>query len=63
MKRVTDNKFKEGQVVFSKRDPSQKLIVRRFIKGIYYCRFPNEPDKKELVFFERELDSDTDLER
>ncbi|UZR96763.1 hypothetical protein [Chondrinema litorale] len=60
MKIEIDNKFKEGDVVFSKKDTSLKLIVRRYTKKIYYCKFPDEPNRKELVFFERELFSKDD---
>jgi hypothetical protein len=49
------NKYREGEFVFAKENPALKLIVRRYIDDIYYCRIPNEPDKKELVYFEREL--------
>ena len=50
-----DNKFKVGAVVFAKVNPKEKMVVRRFVHRIYYCRFPNEPNRKEAVYFEREL--------
>lgn len=56
-----ENKYCEGDFVYAKENPALKLIVRRYIDDIYYCKIPNEPDKKELVYFERELiDKTTD---
>lgn len=57
-----DNIFKEGEEVYAKVNPTQKLIIRRYLKRIYYCRFPDQPDRKELVFFERELISNKETE-
>jgi len=51
----TENKFKEGAIVFTKVKPNEKMVVRRFVDRIYYCRFLNEPNRKEAVYFEREL--------
>lgn len=50
-----ENKFKEGDIVYAKVNPDVRLIVRRYISRIYYCKFADEPDKKELALFEREL--------
>jgi len=50
-----ENKYKEGAVVFSKMDPTLKLVVRRYVKRIYYCKIQEDPGRKELVYFEREL--------
>ncbi len=49
------NKFKEGEEVISKVDPSKILVVRRYLQRIYYCKVKNDPTAKELVYFEREL--------
>lgn len=51
----TANKFKEGQVVFSKKDPAVKLIIRRYYSRIYYCRFADAPELQEVALFEREI--------
>lgn len=48
-------KYKVGQVVYAKVDPYVALVVKSFLSRIYYCQVKNEPDKKELVYFEREL--------
>lgn len=53
-----ENKYKEGDIVNERVRPSQKLIVSRLMNKIYYCKIQENPDRKELVFFERELQSD-----
>ena len=35
--------------------PSQKLIIRDYTNGLYYCEAQEAPQRKKLVFFEREL--------
>ena len=52
---MTENKYKEGDVVYSKMDPKLKLVVRRYVKRIYYCQIQEDPGQKDLVYFEREL--------
>ncbi len=49
------NKFKEGTVVCALVNPTQKLVIRRYIDRIYYCKIQEDPARKELVYFEREL--------
>lgn len=56
--RNLENKYKEGDEVFAKVNPSQKLIIRRYVDRIYYCKIKNNPELKELVYFEREIASD-----
>ena len=51
----TTGKYKEGETVYAKTNPGQRLTVKRFLDQIYYCRITNEPDKKDLIFFEEEL--------
>ncbi len=41
-------KYEIGDTVFTKINPSISMIVRRHIDGIYYCGFPNDPDRWEL---------------
>ena len=50
-----ENKFKEGEVVQAKVNPSLDLVVRRYVGRIYYCKIQKDPTHKELVYFEREL--------
>jgi len=58
---VTSHKYKEGEDVIEKIHPSKKLIIIRYADGIYYCRVPETPNRKELVFFEWELMADPHL--
>lgn len=48
-------KYKEGEKVYSKVNPSVELIVRRYLARIYYCRVASDQSLKEEVYFEREL--------
>lgn len=41
--------------MYAKTDPKIKLIVRRYIDQVYYCNIQGESERKELVYFEREL--------
>lgn len=50
-----ENKFKEGQVVYAKTNPALKLVIRRYVDRIYYCKVQENPNQKEHVYFEREL--------
>lgn len=50
-----ENKFKKGEVVKERIRPSQKLIITRHINKLYYCKIEENPNLKELVYFEREL--------
>jgi len=50
-----ENKFKEGEVVCAQVNPGLKLIIRRYVDRIYYCKIQDEPGRKELVYFEREI--------
>lgn len=50
-----ENKYKEGEVVKERIHPSQKLIVSRYADHVYYCKVEEYPNRKALVYFEREL--------
>lgn len=50
-----ENTYNAGDVVFAKADPTLRLVVRRYVDKIYYCKVQDYPDRKELVYFEREL--------
>ena len=54
-----ENKFKDGEEVYAKADPSVKLIIRRKWNEIYFCKIKDKPSAKELVYFERELTSES----
>jgi len=48
-------KFKEGEIVFERVRPAQELIVRNHSGMLYYCSSEEHPNRKDLVFTEREL--------
>ena len=50
-----ENKYKNGEVVFDRIRPTQKLVIRGYLNGIYYCKCQESRNRKELVYFEREL--------
>lgn len=52
---MISNKYKEGEVVFEKARPLQKLVVERYLDKLYYCKLPEAPQRKSLVFLERDL--------
>lgn len=52
---MMENKYKEGDFVFSKFNPDQKLVVRRYLSRMYYCRHADNQSGGDLVYFEREL--------
>ena len=49
--------YKAGQVVRAKVTPEVHLVVRRYVDNIYYCKVQDDPDRKDLVYFERELEA------
>lgn len=53
------SKYQEGDTVTAKDAPDVKLVIRRYIHDIYYCRIKDHPELKELVYFERELNATT----
>lgn len=55
MRDAKATKYVAGDTVYTKVNPEIKLIVRRYVSRIYYCTFPEEPERKELALFEREL--------
>lgn len=53
-----ENKFPERSVVYAIAKPEVKLIVKRYMDRVYYCRALLDPAQKELTYFERELTSE-----
>lgn len=49
------NKYRAGDEVAAKEAPAVKLIIRRYVDRIYYCKLKSHPESKELVYFERQL--------
>ncbi|NVJ46095.1 MAG: hypothetical protein HWE07_03175 [Cytophagia bacterium] len=57
-KQFVQNKYNAGDIVYAKVDPSLKLIIRRYVDQVYYCKVFEDTERKELVYFERELVED-----
>lgn len=53
------NLFKEGEVVYERVRPAQKLTIKRYESHLYYCQVHENTKRKELVYSERELISAT----
>ncbi len=43
--------------VCAKKFPEQELSIRIYAYNIYYCKIINNPEAKELIYFENELTS------
>lgn len=56
---MEESKYKEGDTVVAIINPQVKLLIRRYIHDIYYCKIKEHPEMKELVYFERELSADS----
>ena len=61
-KPFNQNKYNAGDIVYAKVNPTLKLIIRRYVDQVYYCKIQEDPEKDELVYFERELVEDPLLE-
>lgn len=53
--KIIPNEYQPGEVVFAIINPSVKLVVRRYLDQIYFCREAANPDGRDIAFFEREL--------
>ncbi|MFC4871960.1 hypothetical protein [Negadavirga shengliensis] len=54
-KEFVQNSYNEGDVVSAIIYPQTRLVIRRYIDQIYYCRIQGDAENKDLVYFEREL--------
>ena len=52
---MTENIYPEGSAVHATANPGLGLVVRRYVKRIYYCTAQDDPSLKDLVYYEREL--------
>jgi len=50
-----DNIYKAGTLITAKADPLLQLKIERYYQRIYYCSVVDAPQRKHLVYFEREL--------
>ena len=62
-RKLTKGKYKTGEIVYSKDDLTRKLIVRRYVTRMYFCRLADAPEGKDFAFFERELINDAEIEQ
>ena len=60
-KTFVQNRYKAGDTVAAKSNPEQKLVIRRYIDQVYYCKVKDNRESKELAYYERELVEDPDL--
>ncbi len=60
-KTFVQNNYKSGDIVAAKSNPELKLVIRRYIDQIYYCKVKDDRERKELAYYERELVEDADL--
>ncbi len=51
-----ENKYAEGQYVHAIDSPHIKLIIRRYLDRIYYCKIAEFPEHDDLVYFERQIE-------
>jgi hypothetical protein len=51
-----EKKFQQGEVVYDRTRPTQKLIVKRFSFDLYYCQPIENKMLRQLVFMEREIE-------
>jgi hypothetical protein len=50
-----DNIYKVGTFITAKEFPARKLHITAYMQRIYYCATVDQPEAKQLVYFEREL--------
>jgi hypothetical protein len=56
-------KFDKGEIVYERTHPSQKLIISHYADQLYYCRAYEAPNRKPLVYFEKDLMLDLSFNR
>lgn len=54
-KQFVQNKYNPGDIVYAKVNPTLKLVIRRYVDQVYYCKVFDDQERKELVYFDREL--------
>ncbi|MBO0323845.1 hypothetical protein J0X14_16160 [Muricauda sp. CAU 1633] len=56
MKRnATKKEYQRGDLVYAKVRPTVLLVVRLYVRKVYYCAIQNDPAKNELVYLASEL--------
>jgi hypothetical protein len=59
----SDNKYKEGTLIFAKSHPDVQLKIIRYYHRTYYCAIVGEASEKSLEYFEHELLAPTTVQR
>ena len=54
------NKYKQGEIVWAKTNPSLRLMVWSYVDEVYHCREVQATAKKEHAYTERELAGERD---
>ena len=54
-KKTVNKRYKKGELVFAKVRPCVTLVVRLYIRNVYYCTIQNDPAAGELIYFDSEL--------
>lgn len=52
---ITDNIYPEGAIITASENPSLSLKIMKYYQRIYYCAVIGDEERKQLVYFEREL--------
>lgn len=47
--------FNPGDIVYAKRVPHVKLIVRRYEDEVYHCKVCNHPENRIQIHYEKDL--------
>ena len=50
-----EKRYKKGDLVYAKVRPSVILVVRLYVRKVYYCAIQNNTAANELVYFDSEL--------
>jgi hypothetical protein len=50
-----DNIYPEGTLITATENPSLQLKIMKYYQRIYYCAVVGDEERKQLVYFEREL--------
>lgn len=54
-RKTMKNRYKKGDLVYAKVRPSVILVVRLYVRKVYYCAIQNNTAANELVYFDSEL--------
>lgn len=50
-----DNRYQEGSNITAVEAPEKLLLIKHYMKRIYYCIKVGDPEEKLIAYFEREL--------